>query len=191
MSVRRIRPGSAPRRLRGYLLFMTSANNLYRIYMRRSAYSKRRLSAQRAGSMRRRSFISACLIVMAGLTAMITIGGISPAQAENNAISMRRAAERTSFSNEEIKDGLFKTAFRAELQFGRHEERIRKFDEAVRLFVDNHGAPARTADIAAIVEDIRARISNVRSQGRQCGDHLSADARFRADHPFPLWRECS
>ena len=32
--------------------------------------------------MRRRSFISACLIVMAGLTAMITIGGLSPAQAE-------------------------------------------------------------------------------------------------------------
>jgi hypothetical protein len=111
--------------------------------------------------MRRRSFISACLIVMAGLTAMITIGGISPAQAENNAISMRRAAERTSFSNEEIKDGLFKTAFRAELQFGRHEERTRKFDEAVRLFVDNHGAPARTADIAAIVEDIRARINHL------------------------------
>jgi len=98
---------------------------------------------------------------MAALTATITIGGISPAQAENNAVSMRRAAERTSFSNEEIKDGLFKTAFRAELQFGRHTERIRKFDEPVRVFIDNHGSAARTADIVAIAEDIRARVHHL------------------------------
>jgi hypothetical protein len=110
--------------------------------------------------MQRRHFISACLI-MAALTATITIGGISPAQAENNAVSMRRAAERTSFSNEEIKDGLFKTAFRAELQFGRHTERIRKFDEPVRVFIDNHGSATRTADIAAIAEDIRARVHHL------------------------------
>jgi hypothetical protein len=89
------------------------------------------------------------------------ITGLLPALAENSAISMRRAAERTSFSNEEIRDGLFKTAFRAELQLGRNEERIRKFDEAVRVFVDNRGAPARTTEIAAIVQDIRARIAHL------------------------------
>jgi hypothetical protein len=111
--------------------------------------------------MLRRPFISLCLIVMAALTATITIRGIVPAQAENSAISIRRAAERTSFSNEEIKDGLFKTAFHAELQLGRHDERIRKFDEAVRVFIDNHGAPARTADIAAVVKDIRARVDHL------------------------------
>jgi hypothetical protein len=106
-------------------------------------------------------FISACLTAIAALTATIAINGFFPAQAENSTITMRRAAERTSFSNEEIRDGLLKTAFRAELQFGRHEERIRKFDEAVRVFVDNHGAPARTADIAAIVNDIHARIHHL------------------------------
>ena len=106
-------------------------------------------------------FISACLTAIAAVTATIAINGFFPAQAENSAISMRRAAERTSFSNEEIRDGLLKTAFRAELQFGRHEERIRKFDEAVRVFVDNHGAPARTADFAAIVNDIRARVHHL------------------------------
>jgi aspartate aminotransferase-like enzyme len=111
--------------------------------------------------MQRRRFISACLRAVAALTAAIAINGFFPAQAENSAISMRRAAERTSFSNEEIRDGLLKTAFRAELQFGRHEERIRKFDEAVHVFVDNHGAPARTADIAAIVNDIRARVHHL------------------------------
>jgi hypothetical protein len=100
-------------------------------------------------------------MAIAAFAATIAINEISRARAENSAISTRRAAERTSFSNDEIKDGLFKTGFRAELQFGRHEERIRKFDEAVRVFVDNHGALARTADIAAIVKDIRARVNHL------------------------------
>jgi hypothetical protein len=111
--------------------------------------------------MRRKHLSSACSTVAAALAAALTIGGVFSAQAENDAISMRRAAERTSFSNDEIKDGLFKTAFRAELQFGRHDERIRKFDEPVRVFVDNHGSPARSAEIAAIVEDIRARVDHL------------------------------
>jgi hypothetical protein len=111
--------------------------------------------------MQPRRFISACLLAIAAFVATIAINSISPVQAENNAISIRRAAERTSFCNEEIRDGLLKTAFRAELQFGRHEERIRKFDKAVRVFIDNHGAPARTADIAAIVNDIGARVHHL------------------------------
>jgi hypothetical protein len=74
---------------------------------------------------------------------------------------LRRAAERTNFSNEEINDGLFKTAFRAELQVGRHEERIRKFDGPVRVFVENQGSRVRTHQIAAIVKDIRARINHL------------------------------
>ena len=100
-------------------------------------------------------------IAVAALTAAIAVGGVVAARAENSAISIRRATERTDFSNDEIKDGLFKTAFLAELQFGRQEERIRKFEEPVRVFVDNRGAAARTADIAAIVQDIRARIAHL------------------------------
>jgi Protein of unknown function (DUF2927) len=111
--------------------------------------------------MRRKHLSSAGSTVVTALTAAVAIGAASTVQAENDAISMRRAAERTSFSNAEIKDGLFKTAFGAELQLGRRDERIRKFDEPVRVFVDNHGAPARTADIAAIVEDIRARVHHL------------------------------
>jgi hypothetical protein len=129
--------------------------------MARLAYSERRVKRLKAVRMQPSRFISAYLFAVAVLTATIAIGGISSAKAENNAISMRRAAERTSFSNEEITDGLFKTAFRAELQFGRHEERIRKFDEAVRVFIDNHGSAARTADIVAIAEDIRARVHHL------------------------------
>jgi hypothetical protein len=80
--------------------------------------------------MPRRGAISIFSIAIAGLlTAAATLAGLCPVLAENSTISLRRAAERTNFSNEEIKDGLFKTAFRAELQFGRHEERIRKLTD--------------------------------------------------------------
>jgi hypothetical protein len=83
------------------------------------------------------------------------------AQAENADISIRRAAERTSFSNDEIKDGFFKTAFHAELQFDRPAERIRKFDEPVRVFIVNRGAPDRRAEIAMILADIRAHVAHL------------------------------
>ena len=106
-------------------------------------------------------FKSAWVSAAAVVAAAIAVGGSVAARAEDGAISVRRAAERTEFSNDEIKDGLFKTAFRAELQFGRHEERIRKFDEPVRVFIDNRGAPARAADVAAIVRDIGARIDHL------------------------------
>jgi hypothetical protein len=106
---------------------------------------------------------SVCLIAGAFMAATITIDGIVsfPAQAENSDISVRRATERTTFTDDEIKDGFFKTAFRGELQLGRHDERIRKFDEPVRVFVVNQGDPDRNAVIAAIVRDIRARVNHL------------------------------
>ena len=93
----------------------------------------------------------------------VAIGGTvsATAQTANADIGVRRAAERTSFSDAEIKDGFFKTAFGAELQFDRGAERIRKFDEPVRVFVVNRGAPDRRAQIAAIVADIRARVDHL------------------------------
>jgi DUF2927 family protein len=115
---------------------------------------------------------------VATLSAAIAVGGVAAARAENSAISIRRATERTEFSNDEIKDGLFKTAFRAELQFGRHEERIRKFDEPVRVFVDNRGAATRTADIAAIVQDIRTRIARIDSPSHPIAEKRTSWSRW-------------
>jgi hypothetical protein len=83
------------------------------------------------------------------------------ARAENPAIASRRAAERKSFTDDEIKDGFFKIAFRGELQFGPGDERIRKFEEPVRLFVINRGAPDRRAAIAAVVADIRTHVDHL------------------------------
>jgi len=85
----------------------------------------------------------------------------SIAQAEDANIASRRSSERTSFTDAEIIDGFFKIAFDAELQLGRRVGRIRKFDEPVRIFVFNQGDPKRSAEIAAIVDDIHARVDHL------------------------------
>jgi hypothetical protein len=100
------------------------------------------------------AILTSTLIALAGIVS-------PPAQAEDANISSRRASERTSFSNDEIMDGFFKIAFGAELQLGKRVERIRKFDEPVRVFVFDQGEHKRRAEIAAIIADIRARVDHL------------------------------
>jgi hypothetical protein len=109
-----------------------------------------------SGSIRRR-LVTACAAIAIALAGI----GSHAAHAENPDISSRRAAERTDFSNDEIRDGFFKIAFSAELQLGAAVERVRKFDEPVRIFVDGKGVPDRRSEIAAIVADIRARVNHL------------------------------
>src|ERR1700694_2720049 len=98
---------------------------------------------------------------LASIAIALTGLGSAPARAENPDISSRRASERTDFTNDEIKDGFFKIAFNAELQLGAPAERARKFDEPVRIFVVSKGVPDRRSEIAAIVDDIRARVNHL------------------------------
>jgi hypothetical protein len=101
------------------------------------------------------------LTILASIAISLTgiIGGA--ANAENADITSRRAAERTDFTNDEIKDGFFKIAFGAELQLGLPAERIRKFDGPVRIFVVSKGLPDRRSEIAAIVADIRTHVNHL------------------------------
>jgi len=101
---------------------------------------------------------------VAGILVVIAMAlavGDRPAHAEDPNISNRRASERTEFSYDEIKNGFFKLAFHAELQFDARAERLRKFDEPVRIFVINKGLPDRAAEIAAIVADIQAHVNHL------------------------------
>jgi len=86
---------------------------------------------------------------------------IAPSHAENPEIASRRAAERHDFTNAEIKDGFFKIAFQAELQVGAKSDRVRKFDEPVRIFIESKAQPNRSAEIANIVADISRRIDHL------------------------------
>jgi hypothetical protein len=101
------------------------------------------------------------LVSLAAIAFAFAALGNGPANAENPDISSRRAAARTDFTNEEIRDGFFKIAFNAELQIGAPAERVRKFDEPVRIFVVSKGVPDRRPEIAAIVDDIRARVNHL------------------------------
>ena len=100
--------------------------------------------------------------IIASMVVIALSGAINGAShAEDVNISNRRNSERTSFTNDEIKDGFFKIAFDAELQLGKHVGRIRKFDEPVRVFVFDQADPKRRAEIAAIIEDIRAHVDHL------------------------------
>jgi hypothetical protein len=113
-----------------------------------------RRPAMQARRLRNGMAMALAAIVLAGV-------GNAPAHAENADISSRRASERRDFTNDEIKDGFFKIAFRAELQLDAPAERIRKFDEPVRIFVVSKGTPDRRPEIAAIVADIRSRVNHL------------------------------
>jgi hypothetical protein len=101
------------------------------------------------------------LAFVLALSSIALAGSVGQSPAENAEISIRRSAQRTNFTNDEIKDGFFKIAFGAELQIGPRVERIRKFDEPVRIFVANRGTPDRRADVAAITADIRAHVDHL------------------------------
>jgi hypothetical protein len=98
------------------------------------------------------------MVVAIAVLAAITCG---PAHAEDPDIVSRRASARTDFTDAEIKDGFFKIAFNAELQLGAPAERVRKFDEPVRIFLDSKGEPDRRPEIEAVVADIRARVNHL------------------------------
>src|SRR5262245_16478233 len=100
--------------------------------------------------------------LLAAGTAVLLLGiAASPTLAEDPEISARRAAERRDFTDQEIIDGFFKIAFGAELQLQGRVDRIRKYDGPVRVYIDNRGRPDRSADVAAVVDDIRTRVANL------------------------------
>jgi hypothetical protein len=101
------------------------------------------------------------LIAVVAATAIPTLAVVDQAKSENPDISIRRAAERTSFSNDEITDGFYKIAFGAELQLDQPAQRIRKYDGPVRIFVVNRGKPDRRREIGAVIADIRARVNHL------------------------------
>ncbi len=94
------------------------------------------------------------------LTAALAWAGCLSARAEDLDISSRRAAERTDFTNDEIREGFFKIAFGAELQLDRPAGRVRKFDEPVRIFVETASADRRN-ELAKVVADIRTRVNHL------------------------------
>jgi hypothetical protein len=86
---------------------------------------------------------------------------VGPSQAEDPQISARRATEKKEFTDSQIFDGFFKIAFGAEFHVAGRVDRIRKYEGPVRVFVENRAKLDRTAQITAVVADIRSRVDHL------------------------------
>jgi Protein of unknown function (DUF2927) len=86
---------------------------------------------------------------------------VSPiAASEIPQIASRQRAEKKSFSDAEILDGFLKTTFGAEYHLSGRVDRIRKYNQPVRLFADGRRAD-RKAQLAKVVADIAARVQHL------------------------------
>jgi hypothetical protein len=107
-------------------------------------------------------FSHALSIVAIALAAIVIDGVVTPpaASAEIPAIASRQRAEKKTFTDSEIIDGLLKTAFGAEYHMAGRVDRIRKYDAPVRVFVDGNRAD-RKAQLAKVIADIGQRIQHL------------------------------
>jgi hypothetical protein len=80
--------------------------------------------------------------------------------AEIPAIASRQRTEKKVFTDSEITEGFFKTAFGAEYHLAGRVDRIRKYDVPVRVFVDGN-RPDRKAQLTKVVADIGQRIAHL------------------------------
>src|ERR1700760_4444116 len=107
------------------------------------------------------SLILRTLAVVLAAGALQSAISATPALSEIPAIAQRQRAERKSFTDSEIVEGFFKTAFGAEYHLAGRVDRIRKYDMPVRVFAGGDGRPDRRAQLAKVVADIGQRIQHL------------------------------
>jgi len=101
-------------------------------------------------------------IVAFALAAIAFGGAVTPALcAENPAIASRQRAEQKTFTDAEIIDGFFKTAFGAEFHLAGRVDRIRKYATPVRVFAEGADRPDRKAQLAKVVADIARLVQHL------------------------------
>lgn len=81
--------------------------------------------------------------------------------AEVPGIAARQNAEKTTFTDSEILDGFFKTAFGAEYHLAGRVDRIRKYNGPVRVIADGVNRVDRKAQLAKVVADIARRVQHL------------------------------
>jgi len=89
-------------------------------------------------------------------------GSVAPllAASEIPAIASRQRAEKKSFTDAEITKGFFATTFGAEYHLRGQVDRIRKYDQPVRVFAEGLRAD-RKALLARVVADIGAHVQHL------------------------------
>jgi hypothetical protein len=101
--------------------------------------------------------------MLAAALAAVALGALfSPpaAYGEIPSVVSRQRSEKKTFTDSEIVEGFFKTAFGAEYHLAGRVDRIRKYDGPVRVFADGNRAD-RKVQLAKIVADIGARVRHL------------------------------
>jgi hypothetical protein len=101
--------------------------------------------------------------IFAAVLLTIALGGAvwqTAAAAEIPAIASRQHTEKKLFTDSEIAEGFFKTAFGAEYHLAGRVDRIRKYDTPVRVFADGN-RPDRKAQLASVVADIGQKVQHL------------------------------
>jgi hypothetical protein len=83
------------------------------------------------------------------------------AAAEGPGVAMRQRAEKRTFTDSEILDGFFKTAFGAEYHLAGRVDRIRKYDGPVRVSTDGVDRADRKVQLATVVADIARHVQHL------------------------------
>ena len=81
--------------------------------------------------------------------------------AEVAGVAARQHAEKKTFTDSEILDGFFKTAFGAEYHLAGRVDRIRKYNGPVRVIADGVNRADRKAQLAKVVADIARRVQHL------------------------------
>jgi len=98
----------------------------------------------------------------ASFAAALTALAMAPAEAADSTdISATQRAEKKDFTDSQIFDGFFKTAFGAEYHLAGRVDRIRKFDVPVRIFAEGETHPDRRAQLSRVVADIAKRVRHL------------------------------
>ena len=95
----------------------------------------------------------------------VALAGVAAASmgaaAEIAAVAARQHAERKDFTDSEIIEGFFKTAFGAEYHLAGRVDRIRKYNGPVRVFADGAARFDRKAQLGRVVADIAQRVQHL------------------------------
>ncbi|HEY0327847.1 MAG TPA: DUF2927 domain-containing protein [Rhodopseudomonas sp.] len=76
-------------------------------------------------------------------------------------VAAKQRAERKLFSDAEILDGFFKTAFGAEFHLAGRVDRIRRYDGPVRVAITGVARRDRTTQLGRVIADIATHVANL------------------------------
>jgi hypothetical protein len=110
---------------------------------------------------------------------------LSAASAEIPAIASRQRAEKKTFTDSEITEGFFKTAFGAEFHLAGRVDRIRKYHMPVRVFTEGTGRPDRKAQLATVVADIARRVQHLDIAMTETNDDANIVVNLVRDRDLP------